>query len=318
MSDMTASRLGQVNAAGDADALFLKVFSGEVLTAFEETNVMRNLHMLREIQSGKSASFPATWKVNARYHVPGTQVMGQKIKHNERVINVDDKLLADVFIADIDEAKNHYDVRSPYSFEVGASLAREFDANTSQVAVLAARASATVSGGSGGSALDKGSTVATTGSVLAAAAYEAAQTLDEKNIPEGDRFMVVRPAQYYLLVQTDKLLNRDFGGSNGSYVDGDVWKAAGIAIVKSNNLPSTNIAAATDGENNTYYGDFSDTVSAVFHKSAIGTVQLMGMSTQMTGNDFKVMYQGTLMVASYALGHGILRPESAVEITKTS
>lgn len=53
MADTTASRLGQVNAAGDVNDLFLKVFSGEILTTFEEMNVMKDLHMVRTISNGK-------------------------------------------------------------------------------------------------------------------------------------------------------------------------------------------------------------------------------------------------------------------------
>ena len=36
MSNATISSMGQVNSAGDANALFLKVFSGEVLSTFQE------------------------------------------------------------------------------------------------------------------------------------------------------------------------------------------------------------------------------------------------------------------------------------------
>ena len=69
MTNVTASRLGAANAAAanytQANALFLKVFAGEVLTAFDETNVMKDLHVSRTILSGKSASFPVTGKANA-------------------------------------------------------------------------------------------------------------------------------------------------------------------------------------------------------------------------------------------------------------
>jgi len=34
MSNATISSIGQVNSAGDANALFLKLFSGEVLSTF--------------------------------------------------------------------------------------------------------------------------------------------------------------------------------------------------------------------------------------------------------------------------------------------
>lgn len=55
MTDLTVSRFGQANGAGANDALFLKVFSGEVFRTYQETNVMKNLHNVRSIESGKSA-----------------------------------------------------------------------------------------------------------------------------------------------------------------------------------------------------------------------------------------------------------------------
>lgn len=46
------SRSGQMLGAGDAVSLFLKVFAGEVLTAFERTSVMMPRHMVRTIANG--------------------------------------------------------------------------------------------------------------------------------------------------------------------------------------------------------------------------------------------------------------------------
>jgi len=322
--DMTASRLGFTDGTSDGswaqdNELFLKVFGGEVMTAFDETNVMKDLHMSRAISHGKSASFPATWKTGAGFHTPGTKLLGsQSVKHNERIIYIDDFLVSDVFIAEIDELKNHYDVRSEYSKQMGNALAKAFDTRALQAAVLASRASATVSGGYGG-ALIKNTSMATDAAVLTAALYSAAQKYDEKDVPDdGNRVVVVKPAQYYLLLAVDKLLNKDYAQGNGDYAQAKISTAAGISIVKSNNVPSTNIAAATAGENNTYHGDFSDTVAVSFHKSAIGTVKMMDLSTSMTDpdGDFYAQYIGTLLVAKYLLGTGILRPESAIEISK--
>lgn len=53
--DSVVSRTGQANAAGDALALFLKVFSGEVLTEFARTVVFTDKHFVRQIANGKSA-----------------------------------------------------------------------------------------------------------------------------------------------------------------------------------------------------------------------------------------------------------------------
>jgi len=57
MANATPSRLGQALATGGNEALFLKVFSGEVLTAFNNNNIFMDKHTVRTISSGKSASF---------------------------------------------------------------------------------------------------------------------------------------------------------------------------------------------------------------------------------------------------------------------
>ena len=305
MSNATPAMFGAINSAGDRNALFLKVFGGEVMTAFEESNVFLDKTMVRSISSGKSAQFPATWKVVAGYHTPGTQILGQNTNVNERIINIDDLLVSSVFLANIDEAKSHYDVRSVYSQEVGRALARTLDRNLAQLLCLAARASATVQGGFGGSVLVNAS-YGSDGAVLASGVFAAAQAFDEKDVPMDDRYCAIRPAQFYLLAQTTNVLNKDWGGA-GAYADGTVLKVGGVSIIKSNNLPQYVVA---DGMTQ-YRGDFTNSRGVVFHKSSVGTVKLMDVATE---SQYQIERQGTLVVAKYALGSDILRPEAAVEL----
>jgi len=307
MANATVSRTGQVNSAGDATALFLKVFAGEVLTSFSNANVMMDKHMVRTIANGKSAQFPVIGTATASYHTPGTEITGQSIKGNERVITIDDLLIADVFMANIDEAMAHYDLRSPYANELGIVLANTMDANIQQVMALAARASATVTGGNGGTQLTNAG-YATTGSTIASGIFEAAQVLDEKNVPSQDRKCNLKPAQYYLLAQTTSVLNKDWGGQ-GSYSEGSVIKVADVEIVKTNQLPSTVVATGPTA----YQGTFTNTSGLVYHPSAVGTVKLLDLAIE---DQYDVRRQGSLVVAKYAVGHGILRPECAVELLK--
>jgi hypothetical protein len=304
MANATVLRSGQINGAGDVDALFLKVFGGEVMTAFEESNVFLDKQMVRKIESGKSAQFPATWKVNASYHTPGAEIVGQTSNVAERIITIDDLLIADVFLSTLDEAKKHYEVRSVYSTECGRALAKKLDTNSAQVGVLAARASATVTGGNGGSALTNAA-YATDGAVIAAGIFEAAQKLDEKDVPENDRYAFLKPAQYALLAQTTNVINRDWGGS-GVYAEGTVLKVSGVSIVKTNHLPSTNVATGPTA----YQGDFTNTRFLVMNKGAIGLVKLLDLNVTL---DWDFRRRGWLIVGEYAVGHGILRPECAVE-----
>jgi hypothetical protein len=323
MANATVSRLGLVNNTGtDFDALFLKTFSGEILTSFAENNIFNEtMHTVRSIASGKSAQFPVLGTATAAYHTVGTPLVGaNQIKANEKIINIDDLLISQAFVADIDSLKNHYDVRQTYSSELGKALARTYDQNVAKVIANASRASTTLSGGNGGIVLTlaNGNTASSdvTGDELAAAIYDIAQTFDERDIPTTDRFVVLPPAEYYKLAESaTRTIDVDFNpGGNGSFASGRVQQIAGMPVMMSNNVPQSNVGSNPSGANNTYSGDDSKTIGLVFHKSAVGTVKLMDMTTEISGSDYNLMYQGTLMVAKYALGHGILRPEAAATI----
>lgn len=301
------SRLGQANGTGDALANFVKVATGEIITAFTRTAEFTDKHMVRNISQGKSASFPATGRTSgARYHVPGTQVLGTVAKFNERVITIDDLLLTDFFVANIDEAMNHFDVRGEITKQMGEELAQAYDRNVAQMGILTARGSAVVDGLPGGGILTNAAYL-TDSDVLASAFFDAAGILDDKFVPASDRYGYVKTAQYYMLAQNTKIINKDWDG-RGSYADGKVVKIADIPLVKTANLPNgQNIATG----NAKYRGNFTNTAGLVMHKSAVGTVKLLDLALE---SEYMVSRQGTLMVAKYAVGHGSLRPESAIEL----
>lgn len=330
--DTTPSRVGQVNAAGDANALFLKVFSNEILTTFDEANIMKDLHTVRSISSGKSAQFPVSGVASAKYHTPGQDILDagnsylSAIKHNEKVINIDDMLVSSTFIANIDEVKNHYSVRSIYAKEIGKALAKRFDLAIMKTWVAAARtATPNVTGGNVGTSVNTGNALDTPAEIIDAL-FGMAQSLDEKDVPnDGQRFAVLTPAQYYKLLTTDNIaVNRDVDGV-GSVSKGTVPMVAGIKLYKSQHLQdlvTLGAEASQDqdddnasndvfgGSGTGYNGDLSDTGLIGGHPSAVGTVKLLDLATE---SSYEVSHQGTLFVAKYAIGHGILRPESAVE-----
>tara|TARA_B100001063_G_scaffold212182_1_gene211012 strand:+ start:1294 stop:2307 length:1014 start_codon:yes stop_codon:yes gene_type:complete len=331
----TASRLGQINAAGDVDALFLKVFSGEILTTFEEMNVMKGLHTIRTISNGKSAQFPVTGIATAKYHTAGENIADagnsylSSVKHAEKVITIDDVLLASTFISNIDELKNHYDVRSIYAKELGKALAKRFDVATMKTLVAAARSTTTISGGKAGIGIDGGVAGAFTAAVIQEKLFEAAQKLDENDIPnDGQRYAILKPADYYKLLQSgEEVINRDFGG-RGDVATGSLPMVAGMRIFKSNHLSDVAVLESSqdqddDSSNNDvfggngtgYNGDLSKTFIIGGHPSSVGTVKLLDLATE---SDYKLELQGTLFVAKYAMGHGVLRPEAAFEIRDDS
>ena len=140
MANAAPASIGRVNASGTEDALFLKVFAGEVLTAFERSSVTQGAEMVRAISSGKSASFPVMGRISAAYHTPGAEIVGTDVNHNEKVITINDLLISSAFLSNIEEAKNHWDVRGAYSAEIGRALAFQKDKHVLQTMGQAAQA----------------------------------------------------------------------------------------------------------------------------------------------------------------------------------
>lgn len=331
LPDQNPSRLGQVNAAGDDRSLFLKLYAGEVLTAFEEKNVFMPLHRTRTISNGKSAQFPLTGAASAKYHTPGEMIEADKIKHGERTVTVDDLLISSQFIASIDEAMNHYDVRSIYSKEAGYALANTADRNISRVLAKAAMvtdaaAAASLPGGAfdeevytanvtiGSLAAD-----ATVGSEIVRAIYAALEEFDKKDVT-GEKVCVLPPAQYYALLNATDVtsatwLNRDVGGA-GSVSGGVVPQVGGVSIYMSNHIPTTDesVTGATPdplSRSGAYKDDYSGVRGLIFAQDAAATVKLLDLGVE---SEYQIERQGTLMVAKYAMGHNILRPASAIAL----
>lgn len=314
MSNATISSIGQVNSAGTADALFLKVFSNEVLSQFIRENQLLGMSTVRTINQGKSATFPVTGTVTASYHTAGAEITGQAIKHNEKIINLDDMLLADVFVAEVEELKSHYDVRAEYSRQMASALSNKVDKHLLSLAILASKVTTpNVTGGKVGAEITDAD-CNTNATSLISSVFEAIQKLDENNVPTEGRVCIVAPDQYYQLANVDKLVNRDFSKENGDFGKGTVLSIGGVPIVKSNTATevyNTDLSASISGTNNTYNADFSNYHAVVMHKSAIGTVKRKDLVMETTYDPRRI---GSLITGRMLMGSGILRPESAVSI----
>jgi hypothetical protein len=257
--------------------------------------------------------------VSSSLHTPGAEIVGQSVNHNEKIVTIDGLLIADVFLASIDEAMNHYDARSIYTVEAGRALAKAWDQNVFRMGLLASQASieritGAPSGMTSGAQVKdsdaEGAPSATTGNAIAGLIYSAAQTLDEKDVPEYDRYAFMRPAQYYSLINGDKVIHRDYRGA-GSYAAGKVFAVADVTIVKSNNVVRDEDISDTVPSSK-YDVDGTDSFGLVMTPQAVGTVKLMDLAMEQA---YDIRRQGHLIVAKYAIGTDILRAECCVELS---
>lgn len=320
MADSIPNFPGQDQLAGDNRALMLELAAGEVLTAFDSKTIMRDKHESKTLSGGKNFKFPAIWRAGGGYHTPGTEITGRKIPHTELKVDPDDKLISDVFVSDVDEILNHFDLRQPYTKEMGEFLARKYDSNVMRAIIKAARGGALFSGDQGGTGLEN-ATFNTDASVLIDGLSAAKQALDEKDVPVDSMPVhgLLQPAQWYLVARSDKNLNRDTNGGAASIRSMTLETIDEISIHKSNIAPfgeDSTVGNFIDDTNDDfipayYRGKYGTTVGLVWTPMAAASAIVQDVSFQ---TEDQIRKQGALMLARLMVGTRTLRNKCAVEL----
>lgn len=311
----TVQNPGQANNTGDRLALFLKVFSGEVLTAFERTTVTMERHIVRTISAGKSASFPVMGRAVAKYLAPGNSLDDQRsaIPHNEKVIAIDGLLTADVLITDLDDAMNHYDARAEYSRQLGESLAVAADGSVIAEGVAVSQAAANLPGlGTGGIVeLETETSVAVSSAAIGKEILDALakeRTVFTKNrVPVADRYAYLTPEAYasVLMALMPNVANYQ------AIIDiqnGQLLKVHGFELIETPHFE----AGGADAKHEFPAALVGKVAALCVHRSAVGTVKLKDLALERAR---RPEYQADQIIAKYAMGHGGLRPEAASVIT---
>lgn len=316
----------------DALALFLKVFGGEVLTAFARTSVTTNRHMVRSISSGKSAQFPVIGRTQAAYLKAGENLddIRKDIKHTEKTITIDGLLTADVLIYDIEDAMNHYDVRAEYTAQLGESLAMAADgavlAEIAGLCNIAAANNENIEGLGTASVIELSKKKAELtdqveiGKEVIAALTKARAALTKNYVPASDRVFFCDPDTYSAILAA--LMPN--AANYAALIDperGSIRNVMGFEVVET---PHLTIGGASGKRDNTDAAGqkhkfpetatdqakvAKDTVCGVFmHRSAVGTVKLRDLALERAR---RANFQADQIIAKYAMGHGGLRPEAA-------
>ena len=343
MADADLKRLGQIKGTGGSwtagataqdgyRALFLKLGSAEVLSAFEEYCVFKGKIKERNIRGGKSMAFPITGKQEAAYHQPGTELTGgtnDPSDLNERVLTLDSLMVADAAIAEVDELMAYWPARQEITRELGRALAYEFDKRVARIIFAAAnnsteplakaintgRTGATVT--LGADYTDASATRQEKGDALVNSIFDARIAMEKKDVPTDNLYAVFGPEDYYAITMSSRAINTDFNGgngSNGTIADGRTMQVAGIPIFSSNHVTQPAYSLVAGDCNGEYAQDLSKCKGLVFHKDCAGVLTLLSPALQVTSGDWNVSHQSTLMVARQSIGMGVLRAECAVAI----
>ena len=298
-SDLTTSltRQGQLNSAGDARALYLKLFSGEMFKGFQHETIARDMVMKRTLKNGKSLQFIYTGRTTAEFHTPGNSILGNSDGAPpvaEKTVTCDDLLISSAFVYELDETLAHYELRGEISRKIGYALAEKYDRLVFRAITKGARQASPIAKTNfkepGGTQIRVGTTTndsdAYSSTALVNAFYDAAAAMDEKGVSSQGRVSVLNPRQYYALIQeagTNGLINRDVQGTALQSGNG-VVEIAGIKIYKSMNIPflakhGVAYGGTTGKTSPSNLGDHVGTALADGRKSVTGLNNNYGNST---------------------------------------
>jgi len=342
MADADLKRVGQIKGTGGSwtagataqdgyRALFLKLGSAEVLSAFEEYCVFKGKTKERNIRGGKSMAFPITGKQSAAYHQPGTEITGgtnDPSDLNERILTLDSLMIADAAIAEVDELMAYWPARQEITRELGRALAYEYDKRVARIIYAAANNSTeplakSINTGRVGATVTLGAdytgaaaTRQEKGDALVNAIFDARIAMEQKDVPTDNLYAVFGPDDYYAITMSSRAINTDFnsGGGNGTIADGKTLMVAGIPLYSSNHVVQPAYALVAGDCNAEYAQDLSSNKGLVFHKDCAGVLTMLSPALQVTSGDWNVSHQSTLMVARQNIGMGVLRAECAVSI----
>lgn len=268
----------------------------------------------------KSAQFPVFGRADAAYLKPGKSLddIRQNIPTGEKIIVIDGLLTTSQMIPDLDEALSHFDVRSEYSKQMGEALALKMDG-----AVLAEAAKMVVANKENLTGLGKGEIITkkiaaadigvteAEGKALVQALLEIKAKMSNNYVPETERYVFMTPTARTALIASLVAINRDYGGV-ASITDANILRIAGFDIIECPHLTMGGAAkndGLIQGDGHIFPTAYKDKCAFIaMHKSAVGTVKLRDLKLERAR---RAEYQSDMLAASYAVGHGGLRPEAA-------
>ena len=325
-------RPAQALQTGSVTALQLRMFFGELIGIYTRGKQISNRLRTQYIDAGLSWQCPAYGlSETGKYHVAGEDVLIdsgylQQIPFADKTFFIDLPWVLNMLTPSFDKMQTHYSVTEIQARGMAERQARQTDLKACRMLANAAEAAANVTGGSvtSGSETPAGLTVTNAGfltsaSVILDGLRQAAQRMDENDVPEGKRYFACHPAQKHLLISDRQLLDRDVQrvpGSNGDYPTATIYMAHGFEIISSTALKAmrtagdyTNVTGDTATYTATSTGTHAANAGICFTDESV--IRLVRKDLEMNSwyQDSRFAHVVTSRVID---GYGTYRPETVV------
>lgn len=295
---VTPVRPNQQNQSGALDALNITEFTGIVEGTLARTSKLDPYIQRRRVVGTNSLTNYAVGETQLQTLQPGVAPDGSLVSFSKLNLVIDTVVLARNIFPLLETFQNSFDVRKQVGQEQGKKIGKFTDQAFMiagiKVARLANSAYANVAGdkpeGHEGGHIETLAAAgdATDPAALYKAIADALVAMEEKDVsPQTeDVMLIVRPEQFYVLQQAEQIINGEYLTSDGNKLTGvPIFKAWGIPVISSNNLPNTNITGhplSNANNGNAYDVDATKVVGLLISPRAL----LAGETIPLTSNVF--------------------------------
>lgn len=296
LDTFTATLPNQQLGTGDPLALVIEEFAGIVEGTIQRRSVTENWLPVKKVTGTATLSKDAIGESTLNKVVPGTTPDGTETQFSKHSVTIDTLIYARTALPLLDSFQTKYDVRKEIGMEHGKKIAKMKDTAFLVQGIKAAQAATSFYGALPGHFGGSQETLAAAGDVTdPAKLYSAFSRLfaqiEEKDVSPIDDDMVIflKPTIFYALLEAEQIINGEYLTSEGTSIKGHIFKAWGVPVKPTPNIPNGVIATNDDSGNSVgrllganYAGDFSKVVALAMSPRAV----LAGETISLTSDVF--------------------------------
>lgn len=277
----------------------IEQYGGEVETQFKKDAMMRSFVRIRPVRGTDTIIERRMGKTNVVKVTPGVRPDVTPTGFGRVALSVDTVLLARDNRSLLNEFQTDFDARMELARDHGKMLGELFDqAFLIQVIKGAGMAAPADLGGAFGAGKSK--TLSSAGDELDpdklyAAIVDVQIQMQSEDIDTSEVVVFVLPRQYEVLKNNNKLISRDYSGSNGDFAQGQIHEINGSRIVMTNRIPTAAIVGhplSNAGNSNAY--DVSATeaksVAVLLHPKSLLAGETIPLSSDVYYNKEELMW----------------------------
>jgi len=277
---------GVDSTAAEKLALVIEEFTGMVEGTIARRSVIPGFVPVRSVKGTSTFTNHAVGESTLQKVTPGAQLDATKSDFAKKSVIIDTVVAARESFPLLDVFQTQMNTRQEVASEQGKKIAKFWDQAFFIQAVKAAQLTESaywnsVSGKPAGHYGGSSEVLAASGDLsdpakLYAALARLLVKMENKDVdPRNDDVMIiVKPSEYYTLIQAEQLVNGNYVTAAGNKVN-DAWmlKTYGVPVFASNNLPAgLNISGhllSTANNSNGFDGDFTKLGALAFAPRAI-------------------------------------------------